>query len=288
MDDTSKLPKKLIEEIRDVPPLPDIVVDVMRLTREPDTTAKQLTDIISKDQGLTGNVLRLCNSAYYGLPRTVSSLNQAIMYLGFHTVRNLVLTCSIHNFYNPKSRIYGYENGGLWIHVLACARVSDLIGEKLGNGLKDTAYTAGLLHDIGQLIIGNQIEDTAESIIDLMESSQLNELQAEEEVVGYNHCMLGGAIADKWNFPMELVHAIQYHHTPDKSTKDIILTDIVHIADSIALELGFGVAMEQIKYSPSKSALKTLGVDQDFVDMIRSKAEAIVQDELNMMLGFED
>ncbi|MDX9753463.1 MAG: HDOD domain-containing protein [bacterium] len=284
MDDAHKLPKKLIDEIHDVPPLPDVVVDVMRLTREPNTTAKQLTEIIAKDQGLTGNVLRLCNSAYYGLPRTVSSLNQAIMYLGFHTVRNLVLTCSIHNFYNPKSEIYGYQNGGLWIHVLACARVSDLISTKLRMDLKDTAYTAGLLHDIGQLIIGNQIEDTAETIVDMMLNGNMNELQAEEEVVGYTHCMLGAAVADKWNFPTELVHAIQYHHTPNQSVKNIILTDIVHLADSVVLAMGFGVALEQIKFSPQPGVLKTLGIDQAFVDTILVEAESIVKDELNMML----
>ena len=161
-------PQKMIDEIRDVPPLPDVVVEVMRITRDENTTSKQLTDVISKDQGLTGNVLRLCNSAYYGIPRTVSSLSQAVMYLGFHTVRSLVLTCSIRSFYNPKSKIYGYEKGGIWVHALSCARVCDMICERIRPDIRDTAYTAGLLHDIGQLIIGNQIEDTADSIIELM------------------------------------------------------------------------------------------------------------------------
>jgi putative nucleotidyltransferase with HDIG domain len=286
--ENSNLPEKLIERINDVPPLPAIVVEVMRMTRNPSTTAKQLTDVISKDQGLTGNVLRLCNSAYYGLPRTVSSLNQAVMYLGFHTVRNLVITCSIHNFFNPKARIYGYDKGGLWIHVIACARVCDMICEKIRPDLRDTAYTAGLLHDLGQLIIGNQIEDTADSIIEVMVNDNLTDIQAEEAIVGYSHNVLGAVVAEKWNFPTELVHAIRYHHQPDEVEENVILTDIVHVADTIVLDIGFGVNIEQMKYPTSKNALNVLGMDTEFLAFIRNRADNVITAEIELLAGLGD
>lgn len=281
------LPQKVIDAIKDVPPLPDVVVEVMRITRNPNTTAKQLTQVISKDQGLTGNVLRLCNSAYYGIPRTISSLNQAVMYLGFHTVRNLVLTCSIHSFYNPRAKIYGYERGGLWIHVLACARVCDLICEKIRPDLRDTGYTAGLLHDLGQLIIGTQIGDSADTIVDLMANDGLGELLAEKEVVGYTHCELGAAVTDRWNFPTELVHAIRYHHDPTEGQKERLLTDIVHMADTVVLDLGFGVEIEQMKYPLNKASKKALGLNSEFMAYIHNRANEIVNEELELLLDFD-
>ena len=104
----------LLKNVKEIPALPDIAVNVMRMTRDPDVTAVGLTGVISHDPGLTGNILRLCNSAYYGLPRVISSLTQAILYLGFHTVRNLVLTCAISDLLGGDRSIYGHGSGGLW------------------------------------------------------------------------------------------------------------------------------------------------------------------------------
>ena len=281
---SQNIAQKIIQEINEIPPLPDVVVRVMRITRDPEASAQELTRVISQDQALTGNILRLCNSAYYGLPRVVSSLTQAVMYLGFHTVRSLVLTCSISNLFSPDKRIYGYGDSGLWKHAIATAMTSELICKKVRPDLSDTVFTAGLLHDMGQLILGIKIADTAETIIDLMVNAGMGELEAEREAVGITHVELGGLLADKWNFPDELVHAIRYHHDPDEAISKSILTSIVHLADSIALTIGFGIELDNIKYPPKEYALKSVDLTQKGFEKLVEDSQAMIEEHAEQLL----
>lgn len=276
MDSEKQLPAKILKEIKEIPTIPDVVVKVMQLTRDPEASAKQLTMAISNDPGLTGNLLRLCNSAYYGIPRVVSSLNQAVMYLGFHTVRNLVLTCSVSRFFNPEKQIYGYVKGGLWHHSVASAIACEQLCKKIRSGLQDTAYTAGLLHDIGQLIMGTAIKDTADTIIDLMKNGGMSELDAEQEAVGFSHAELGAELADQWNFPDELIHAIRYHHEPEQAPGESLLPAIVHVANSIVLDLGYGVELEEMKHPAKTEAMQAIGVTPEMRDELKGRIEELV------------
>ncbi len=271
-----RLPAKILKEIKEIPTIPDIVVKVMQLTRDPDASAKQLTAAISNDPGLTGNLLRLCNSAYYGIPRVVSSLNQAVMYLGFHTVRNLVLTCSVSRFFNPGKQIYGYVKGGLWYHSVASAIACEQLCKKIRSGLQDTAFTAGLLHDVGQLIMGTAIKDTADTILDLMKNGRLSLLDAEQEAVGFSHEELGAVLADQWNFPDELIQAIRYHHDPEQAPGVSHLPAIVHVANAIVLDLGYGVEVEEMKHPAKPDAMRLIGVTPEMMDEFKAHIEELV------------
>lgn len=280
MDSTESIPEKLLREVKDVPTIPDVVVKVMQLTRDPNATADDLTRVISNDPGLTSNVLRLCNSAYYGLPRTVSSVAQAVMYLGFHAVRNLVLTCSMSRFFDPESEIYGYKQGGLWEHAVSSALTSEMICKRVRPDLHDAAFTAGLLQNIGKIIIGSSIKDTAESIIELITDGGLSELEAEKQALGFSHDELGSVIADQWNFPEELVHSIRYHHKPGEAKSPILLSSLVNVADSIVLGLNVGIELEQLQYQPDAFALKNLNIDQEALEILREQAKASIEENL--------
>ncbi len=279
-----KLPDKILRVIEEIPAIPDVVVKVMQLTRDPDVSAQKLTDMISNDPGLTGNILRLCNSAYYGIPRVVSSLNQAVMYLGFHTIRSMVMTCSISRFFNPTQPVYGYVQGGIWHHSVACAITSELVCNQVRPELHDSAFTAGLLHDIGQLILGISIKDTADTIVDLMTNGGLPELEAEREALGFTHQELGAHLADAWNFPDELIHSIHHHHDPTESKSQTEMTAIVHIADTLTLDLGFGVELKQMKYPTHLSALKTFKKNIEWLDSMREQAAVLIDEKATQFL----
>ncbi len=284
MDIKKKIPDRFLSIIEEIPAIPDVVVKVMQLTRNPDVTAKELTDMISNDPGLTGNILRLCNSAYYGIPRVVSSLNQAVMYLGFHTIRSLVLTCSINSFFNPKQPVYGYVNGGIWHHSVACAITSELICNHVRPELHDSAFTAGLLHDIGQLILGISIKDTSETIIDMMINGGVDELQAENDSLGFTHEELGAHLANAWNFPDDLIHAICHHHHPLESKTQTEMTSIIHIADAMALELGFGIELEQMKFNVDPAALAKFGLNHEWLASMREEASALIDEKATQFM----
>ncbi len=278
MNTSESIQTKLLREVKDIPPMPDVVVKVMQITRDPNASAKQLTDQISMDQGLTSNILRLCNSAYYGLPRVVSSLTQAIMYLGFHTVRSLVLTLSLEHLFNTEENIYGFKEGGMWHHSVASAIGCELLCKRIRPDLHDTAFTAGLLHSVGQVLIGIKIKDSADSIIELMINEGLTQIEAEQQVLGISHDELGGMLADQWSFPQDLTYSIRYHRFPEKAPGEGILPSIVNIAVSIVLDLGYGVELEQVKYPPSKIALKKLKINKDSFETIRNQIKENVDE----------
>ncbi len=275
--------KNLLSNVRDIPALPDVVVKVMRMTRDPDITTKDLTDVISQDPGLTGNILKLCNSSYYGLPRMIASVKQAIMYLGFHTVRNLVLTCSMSDILGGNREVYGHGKGGLWLHSFACAVASEHICQLLRPGLKDAAFTAGLLQDVGKVIIHKQIMDTEESIEDLVVSEGISLTDAELSVLGFTHAEIGAALIDRWNFPAELVQAVRYHHTPEDAPSESMLTSIVHLADTIVLRKGIGITIDGLVYPTSVFAYETTGFEpaelekllENFEEEIKEAATAL-------------
>lgn len=277
--DSNEVKNKIIQEIQEIPPLPDVVVKVMQLSRNPDTTAQDLTNIISKDQALTGNILKLCNSAHYGLPRVVSSLSQAVMYLGFHTVRNLVITCSVSNLFSSDRKIYGYEENGLWKNSIATAMVSEFLAKKVSREQADTAFTAGLLVDVGHLIIGLKIHDTAETILELINEQDMNDLDAEMQALGFTHAELGGLLVDQWNFPEELVNAIRYHRAPEESPSKSVLISIVHMAKTIALASKFGVECEKLEYPVLDFSLKAVNIDEERYEALKEEAIEYIEEK---------
>lgn len=287
MTDHQQLPEAIQKYADSIPALPAVMVRVIQLTRDHDTSAKELTRVINQDPALTGNILKLCNSAFYGLPRVVASLSQAIMYLGFYTVRNLVLTCSMRNVFEVNQKIYGYEENGLWRHSVVCAIVSELICEKLRPDMRDAGFTAALLHDIGQLIISISIKDTSDSILELMTENNLSDWQAEQEVIGISHDVLGGIVADNWNYPDELIHAIRYHHKPYESKSLEFLTSVVHLSDSISLQLGYGLEIEQMKFEPHPSVLQSLAINAEAVEIFTEQAKLKIEERSNLFMDEE-
>jgi putative nucleotidyltransferase with HDIG domain len=248
---------EIVQDVQNIPPLPAVVLKVIQLTRGNDTSANDLNKVISLDPALTANLLKLCNSAYYGLPRVISSVTQAVMYLGFHTVRNLVLTSTMSDFFNKETSGYGYAKGGLWQHSVAVALASEKLSKKISPGLRDVAFTAGLLHDIGKVVMSRFVGNAHVDIEKLMREENIPFMQAEQEVLGFNHALLGAKVADQWSFPQELINAIGFHHYPDKAKGRPMLPIIVHLADAAALQMGFGLGSDGLCYPLSEFALKT-------------------------------
>ena len=257
----------------------------MRMTRDPDVTAGQLTAVIGQDPALTVNILKLCNSAYYGLPRVVSSVTQAITYLGFHTVRNLVLTCALSDLLAADQEIYGHGKGGLWLHSYACATASEKLCEKSRPGLKDTAFTAGLLRAVGKVIIHDQTKDTVSTLVELMTTQNLTLIEAETNVLGYTHTEIGAAVARRWNFPAELVHAIQYHIDPTLAPNHSLSTWVVHVAGSGMLSRNVGVELEQICYPVQPEAYDEIGLSAEQVDELLDPVPEEISSVAGMLSG---
>lgn len=232
--------QKILEGVDHIPPLPSVITQVMTLTRDPDVSPAELSKVITTDEALTADLLKLCNSSYYGLPRVISSVTQAIMYLGFQTIRNMLLTSSMDRLFRGYDlTAYGHTESGLSEHSTATAIAATCLSKKLRPGLSDTSYTAGLLHDVGKILICGYIKQEG---IQFSPSTSAGVISIEDEraALGTDHAEIGAFIADKWNFPQELILAIGSHHNPDSAPGRPLLAAITYLANNIAMRLGNG------------------------------------------------
>lgn len=271
--------EEIIRKVKDIPTLPDITNEIMRLTEDPDSTVQDIENVIMRDQSLTTKVLRLANSAFYGYPRRISTISEASVLLGFQAIRSITLTASIGGLLMKEVPGYGLGKNELWKQSQSCAIISRYIARKVRFARVDQAYVAGLLRDIGKVIVSYYLTEHFKQIMDLAENENISFLDAEEKILGFHHGQVGAEIAKKWNLPEDLVEAIAYHHSPEKAVINPKLTAIVHIADAVVMMLGIGLGADGMVYNFSNEAIRSLGIDEPMLEQIMSDVSDLLLDE---------
>jgi putative nucleotidyltransferase with HDIG domain len=272
------------QKVRDIPSLPEVVTKVMELVQNPNSSAAQLSRIISHDPGLTSRVLRLVNSAYYGFPKQISSIQHAVMILGFTTMRGLVLSSSIFKIFTPKSgdqRLLDYRK--FWKHSLISAICAKNINSYLRLMQDEDIFSSAILHDIGKIILDQYDHENYTKAY----SKVLNQiffdqvLNAEKEFCSVDHQETGFMIADGWNLPESISEVIRYHHNPLEAENNKVLTSVVYIANILSYCL---IDALEIKDEMFDSAVMDyLGVSiDDIYEML-----IIVNDEVENMGDLE-
>ena len=218
----------------DLPSLPNVVVEILDATNSEGASTGQIEKLVSMDQAIVTKLLKVVNSAYFGLPRQVTDVKQVISILGLHQVRNLVLSIGVLNaLESPNPRVAAIQSQ-LWQEAFGSAKIADMIAEqkRLEKGVRDHVYIGGLLHDIGRLFLFTLFRSPYEQVI--MESLDRDEplTVTERRVLGTTHAELGGVLADRWNFPTELIEMIRDHDQPvDRSLPPNVIC--VSIADKL-------------------------------------------------------
>jgi putative nucleotidyltransferase with HDIG domain len=219
----------------------------------------------------------LANSAYYGYPRKINTVSQATILLGFQTIKSIVLASTVNKIMTHELKGYALGENDLWTQSQASAIISRNIAKEVKFSNPETAYIGGLLRDIGKTILNYYVEREYNAIVNKVEYGNVSFSEAEEEILGFNHAQVGEKIAEKWNFPKDLVEAIGLHHTPEKSTINPTLVSIVHIADAITMMMGIGIGADGLTYNFSPFALETLNFNaQDLEDFISKSHDLII------------
>jgi len=239
-----KKSKALKDKLKDLPSLPEVVTKVTELVQNPNSSAAQLGKIISNDSGLTSRVLRMVNSAYYGFPKQISSIQHAITILGFTTIKSLVLSSSIFRIFSPKPGVNtSLDYKKFWKHSLLTAIASKNIYQKLFFRSDENIFSAAILHDIGKIILDqydheNYVAALSEAAVFLFGDDILN---AEQKHCDVTHQYIGNYVAESWNLPPALSDVIRYHHFPLESKEHQELTTVVYIGNILAhLILDYG------------------------------------------------
>ena len=275
----------IVNKVNDMPILPNRVNTIIEITEDPDSTIEDLEKEILKDQSLTSRILKLANSAYYGHPRKINTVSQATILLGFQTVKSMALASTVSKMMKAELKGYALEENDLWTQSQTCAIISRYIAKDINYPRPETAYIGGLLRDIGKTILNFYVEQEYNAIVNKVEHGHKSFLDAEEEILGFNHAQVGEKIAVKWNFPEELVEAIGLHHNPEKSTIDPKLVSIVHIADAITMMIGISIGADGLAYNFSPFALEALNLSPIKVEQYIAKSHDLIVDENSFNLA---
>ncbi len=223
--------EQIVSGVNSLPALPVVMIQVLRVTEDPFSTIKDLDDVISQDLSLAANVLRLANSAFYNYPRRITTINDAIGILGFNVIRDLVFMVSVLKMFRKRS-IAGID---IWQHSMNCATNARIISQNFLLQDSSQAFIAGLLHDVGKVVLSDYMRVTYEEILNKAREQMRLDSKIEEEVLGFTHAAVGKLLAENWNLPSSLIEAIAYHHSPKEATENPQLAAIVHLADAALL-----------------------------------------------------
>jgi len=243
VEDSAKS-RSIRQKVRDLPSLPEVVTKITELVQNPKSNAAEIGKVISQDSGLTSRVLRLVNSAYYGFPKQISSIQHAVMILGFTTIKGLVLSSSIFRIFTPKDPLaVGLDYKKFWKHSLLTAIASKKIYRELFFEDDENIFSAAILHDIGKLILDQYDHSNYANVLrEVKEQIYANQvLAAEQKYCELTHPDIGSLVAEGWNLPEVLTDVIRYHHKPLESENNQKITTVVYIGNIISqlvLELG--------------------------------------------------
>ena len=222
----------IIRTVDNLRPMPTSITRALRAIEDSSATSTEISEIIGLDQALSASILQSANSVAMGFSTDCSKLSEAVMRLGFKRLKGLILGIAAVGPFNQSLKGYRFGAGELWNHSIATAVSAEWIARELRYPDPEEAYTAGLLHDMGKLFLDQFVFSDYTRIVDLMLKYKLTLYQAEEQLLGIDHAKVGGLIAEKWNFPVVLVDAIRYHHTPSFARSNQKLPAIINVANS--------------------------------------------------------
>jgi putative nucleotidyltransferase with HDIG domain len=228
-------PDELVRDISGIVTLPDVYLRINQLVEDPNSTSSDIAKAANQDAAFTARLLKLANSAHYGFPTSVDTVAKAVTVIGTAQVRNLALSLSVAaSFEGLPNNLVSMRN--FWKHSLLCALAARHLGKLAGRCDAESLFTAGLLHDIGELIIFNRLPDKShEVLLAVLDSQQeITVPEAETGILGFDHAEVGSALAKNWRLPVLLQECIAFHHTPARAEKHPREVTLIHIANTLA------------------------------------------------------
>jgi putative nucleotidyltransferase with HDIG domain len=230
--------KVIASRVGDLPTLPHVATKVMELLSGDDSNASDLDRMISRDQAITSRVLKLANSALFSRHGMISTLTRAIVLLGFKTVQSLVIAASTETLYRATSA--RFKDKLLWEHAVATALAAGFVARECRYASVEEAFTAGLLHDIGKVVLDQNLPEPDQEVVELVYNDEVTFLEAEHKILGFDHAEVGALVVKKWNLPAPLEEAMRLHYRPMQSLLDPAFCAIVSLGNSLCIKLGLG------------------------------------------------
>ena len=274
---------KIASAIKSFPGMPGTAVKLLGLIDDSAMRVSQIEEILRHDPGLTANVLRMANSAYFGIPSKVGSIRQAVILLGLKRLIQMVIAACVSAIMDKSVPGYDLPPGELWRHSIAASVAAAGLVKVLKVEAAEEIFTAALLHDVGKLVRGDFVKDEFKQIETAI-SQGISFEMAEKIVLGTTHADVGARILTKWLLPPEIVHAVQFHHAPETSERVSSMLDIVHVANFISMMIGIGIGADGLQHEPSAEVTERLGLEPVHLEKVASQTMQWVK-EFNDVLN---
>ena len=257
--------EEILASVDSLPSLPGIVNELIQAQGREDVSVDDLVHCIAQDQALTARVLRVANSPFYGMQHKVASIHDAVVVLGLRAVSNLVLAASMTGYFTPPPG-YGFDPRGFWRHSFGTALAARILAQHCRMD-PETGFTAGLLHDIGRLMLMTHHAEGYAQVVTTWEEGEAGLWNVERGLLGFDHAQAGELLARRWRFPEAIAQAVARHHTPAEGQARTF-ADVIHLADVLAhaLELG-GDGLDRV-YPIDAGVWRRLGLDGPALDTL--------------------
>jgi putative nucleotidyltransferase with HDIG domain len=241
----------LIERIETLPTLPILSQKIMQLAADDDASNKDLVNIIEKDQALAVRILKIANSSFYGFLSRVSSLEHALALLGLNEIKSIVLASSVHSFFTNGKK-GPFDRTRFWKHAVICSQVAKYLGNQFKASDDDSLFLAGLIHDIGKVVLDEYFHDEFLQIIDVISSNHGTFSKAEKEVLGTTHYQIAAKLLKQWQFPQKVIMQVFYHHAPWYDKNYSAHSIIVYLANILTKLAGFSCHPDEQEMHPQE------------------------------------
>ncbi len=272
----------IVKNLEDLPSLPAVVMELLSAIDQEDVDISVLAKKVSHDSALTAKTLRLANSSLYGLQVKVTTIQQAITFLGFQTTRNLITAAAVTGCF-AEGQCAGFDDKAFWRHSIATAACCKVIARRLHFN-QDYAFTAGLLHDIGRLVLVSGYPRQYEAVMAYRGQNDAYVLDAERAVMGVDHVLAGLALAEHWNFSDTMKLAIAHHHDPDAPGAGL-LASIVHVANAVVHALDISREEDDLAPAVSPAAWTALGLNEEAWLHVFRETELQFEEITSILMG---
>ena len=273
-------PKELIQKNINLLSLPQTAIRINSMVSDPNSTASDIGDIISQDPALTARLLRVVNSAFYAFPSQIDTISMAITVLGTRQLRDLVMTTSVINrFRDIPANVVDMEN--FWCHSLTTAIAAKNFANHMKISNSDRLFVAGLLHDIGKLVMYITLPDPSRQVMEIAGEPQIDSDHVEEAIFGFNHAELGAELLRQWKLPESLIEPVAYHHVPTSAKVYQQETAIVHLANVIANNIQSPISTDDDTMADPLT-WKLLGLDPSLLERLHEEVYTQLDDVLNI------
>lgn len=277
-DQSQKTPpiavSKIVQATGDLPAMPHIATLVVEKLSDPKAMPRDIYYLITKDQGLAARVLKVANSPYYGASRSISSMRDAVLFMGFDAIRSLIMTAVMKGMFSAL----GLAEKLLWEHSLASASAARQIATALGIENTEEAFLAGLVHDIGKAVLFLRFPDKMSHIMQEVYNTGASFSDLEQTVLGFTHAQVGQLVADKWRFALNIEDAIANHHQPDQATLPGQLAHVVSLANQMCHKVGIGPTRRPDIEPSELASAKVLGMTPEAIEEILQSLPSAVKE----------